>query len=275
MRDMNRYPPVTGDLKAFLDTALAEGVPVVYVSAGTVVFQSTDETQRRLDAFVSMGRSDRVRFVWSYKEGFEGLAVDRDLIYPSTFVPQQAVLNHPAVKVFMTHGGANSMMEMIYAAKAEDPGSSVVALCVPKISDQFNDCQFMLDHGFGLTLSPEADSDAVIATLRSLLANHADRADAVVVAKRRSEAAGMGPDAYGARRAVHLVEVTAKNGVRHLFPEICYWPLYALFGLDMLATGLFAAVVVLCTCRCLCRCCCRGGAGGSGSAGATSKQKTS
>ena len=24
----------------------------------------------------------------------------------------------------------------------------------------------MLDHGFGLTLSPEADSDAVIATLR-------------------------------------------------------------------------------------------------------------
>ena len=58
-------------------------------------------------------------------------------------------------------------------------------------------------------------------------------------------------------------------------PEICYWPLYALFGLDMLATGLFAAVVVLCTCRCLCRCCCRGGAGGSGSAGATSKQKTS
>ena len=106
----------------------------------------------------------------------------------------QAVLNHPAVKVFMTHGGtmdwatfgarlcsffgesvalfkhvmcegetdrtptirfffshfvlittiapfsrgvwgagANSMMEMIYAAKAEDPGSSVVALCVPKV----------------------------------------------------------------------------------------------------------------------------------------------
>ena len=36
-----------------------------------------------------MGRSDRVRFVWSYKEGFKGLAVDRDLIYPSTFVPQQ------------------------------------------------------------------------------------------------------------------------------------------------------------------------------------------
>jgi UDP:flavonoid glycosyltransferase YjiC (YdhE family) len=60
----------------------------------------------------------------------------------SSWVPQPAVLGHPAVTAFVSHGGQNSTNEGLTAGKA--------ILCMPFGADQPVNAQLIADKGFGL-----------------------------------------------------------------------------------------------------------------------------
>lgn len=59
-----------------------------------------------------------------------------------SWVPQPAVLGHPAVKAFVSHGGQNSTNEGLTAGKP--------ILCMPFGADQPINAQLIADNGFGL-----------------------------------------------------------------------------------------------------------------------------
>jgi UDP:flavonoid glycosyltransferase YjiC (YdhE family) len=66
-------------------------------------------------------------------------------VHISSWVPQPAVLGHPAVKAFVSHGGQNSTNEGITAGKP--------ILCMPFGADQPVNAQLIADKGFGLKVT--------------------------------------------------------------------------------------------------------------------------
>lgn len=66
-------------------------------------------------------------------------------VYTVQWAPQVAVLTHPAVSVFVTHGGMNGVAEATFARKP--------VLCMPLFSDQPDNCARLEARGAGLSLA--------------------------------------------------------------------------------------------------------------------------
>jgi glucuronosyltransferase len=95
----------------FLDEA-KDGV--IYVSFGTVIraaFMSDEKLQMFLNTF--KGRKEKVLWKWE-TETMDGKP---DNVMLSKWLPQQEVLAHPNVKLFITHGGQSSFQETLCHGK--------------------------------------------------------------------------------------------------------------------------------------------------------------
>merc|ERR1712137_191001 len=100
-------------LKEWLES---DSLPVVYMSMGSHLRDDTflpGAMVRITEAFSGDGSSYRllVSFGKNLGAGFG------DHVRFESWVPQYAVLSHPSVKAFVTHGGANSAHEGIYHGK--------------------------------------------------------------------------------------------------------------------------------------------------------------
>ncbi|MCL7023534.1 hypothetical protein MKW94_007010 [Papaver nudicaule] len=112
---------------------------VAYVSFGTVATLPPNELAALAEGLEESG----VPFVWSLKDhlvsqlpnGFLERTSTRGFIVPWT--PQQQVLGHDAVGVFVTHCGWNSVMESITAG--------VPMICRPFFGDQRMNCRMVSD----------------------------------------------------------------------------------------------------------------------------------
>ena len=76
--------------------------------------------------------------------------------------PQEAVLNHPAVGLFVTHCGWNSILESVVAG--------VPVLGCPVLSEQTTNCrQVCMAWGIGGELPQGAGSDEIAALMREMM----------------------------------------------------------------------------------------------------------
>ncbi|KAK8724674.1 hypothetical protein OTU49_011203, partial [Cherax quadricarinatus] len=85
---------------------------VIYFSLGSVTRSSSMPVQYR-DLFIQAFRRLPQRVIWKYEEELEDVP---DNVMISKWLPQQDILAHNNVKVFITHGGLLSMQEAIYHA---------------------------------------------------------------------------------------------------------------------------------------------------------------
>ncbi|KAI3976409.1 hypothetical protein MKX01_008267 [Papaver californicum] len=112
---------------------------VAYISFGTVTTPPPEELAALAEGLEESG----VPFLWSLKDhlvgqlpnGFLERTRKRGFIVPWT--PQQRVLGHNAVGVFVTHCGWNSVMESITAG--------VPMICRPFFGDQRINCRMVSD----------------------------------------------------------------------------------------------------------------------------------
>ncbi|KAI3842921.1 hypothetical protein MKW92_046704 [Papaver armeniacum] len=112
---------------------------VAYISFGTVTTPPPDE----LAALAQGLEESDVPFLWSLKDdllsqlpnGFFERTSKRGLIVP--WAPQQRVLEHDAIGVFVTHCGWNSVMESITGG--------VPMICRPFFGDQRINCRMVSD----------------------------------------------------------------------------------------------------------------------------------
>jgi len=151
-RELEKQIP--DDLFHWLEEARTLNESVIYVAFGSIVIPTRDHIKVLLDGFFmdssctfhARKDSSSLRVLWS----LGGLSIkdysletmnkeERYNIRFEKWVPQMAVLAHASVKLFVTHGGMESIHEVLYIGKP--------SIIVPFIGDQHSNARLSRDRG--------------------------------------------------------------------------------------------------------------------------------
>lgn len=150
--------PLHEELLSFIEGAGSSGV--IYFSLGSVA-QGRTMPQEYLDIFVNAFKKINRRVIWKYEEDLPGLS---DNVYRSKWLPQQDILAHPNVRVFISHGGGLSTQEAMY--------HSTPVLAIPIFGDQPKNGARIRNAGMGLDLKwEELTEDLLIQSLEEIISN--------------------------------------------------------------------------------------------------------
>ncbi|XP_059139409.1 UDP-glucuronosyltransferase 1A1-like [Physella acuta] len=140
--------------KTFVENATSG---VVVVSFGTYI---VDLPAPIYEKMVSAFRRLNLRVVWRVSEA----SPDPQQILTSTWIPQNDLLGHPNVKVFVTHCGQSSQYEALFHA--------VPTLCIPIFMDQTYNAERARSKGYGLTVDlKKATSDEIYSNIMEMYTN--------------------------------------------------------------------------------------------------------
>jgi MGT family glycosyltransferase len=179
-----------------------ESEGVVYIAFGTLATLEAWQAKALVE-----GLSDnRFRVLWSLPKSQQHLLP----ALPSSFriedfVPQQAVLSHPAVRAFVSHCGMNSINEALYWGKP--------ILGLPFFGDQHYNAARIVDLGVALKLDKQSfDSSEVRQKINHLLNNpsYTDAARQMAVVLKSTG---------GLDKAADIVETTLAEGISHEVPS--------------------------------------------------------
>ncbi|XVE86803.1 hypothetical protein DITRI_Ditri18aG0063600 [Diplodiscus trichospermus] len=86
----------------------------------------------------------------------------KDRGYITSWCPQEKVLSHPAVGVFLTHCGWNSLLEAV--------SHGVPLICWPFFADQQTNCRYACTKwGIGMEINPDVKRDEVEALVKEMM----------------------------------------------------------------------------------------------------------
>jgi len=128
------------DLEDFIQGSGEHGV--IYFSLGTNVRSNNlaeDRKKLLIETFASLPQ----RILWKFED--EELPEKPTNVLISKWFPQQDILAHPKVKLFITHGGMQSTIESIHHGKP--------MLGLPFFYDQFGNMEYIKKRGLGLVLN--------------------------------------------------------------------------------------------------------------------------
>jgi len=128
------------DLEDFIQGSGEHGV--IYFSLGTNV-RSNNLAEDRKKILIETFASLPQRILWKFED--EELPEKPSNVLISKWFPQQDILAHPKVKLFITHGGMQSTIESIHHGKP--------MLGLPFFYDQFGNMEYIKKRGLGLVLN--------------------------------------------------------------------------------------------------------------------------
>ena len=196
--------PLNPSLKEWLEAG-EEGTVVIYIAFGTLV--TLESWQAR--ALVEGLTNDRFRVLWSIPKSHQHILPN---VPPSfrieSFVPQQAVLSHPSVRVFISHCGMNSINEALYYGKP--------ILALPFFGDQFYNAARIIDLGAALKVNKDNLSSPKVRQQVDLLLNNQSYTD------KANKMSAILKSTGGRELAANIVESTIAVGISHLDPELVY-----------------------------------------------------
>jgi UDP:flavonoid glycosyltransferase YjiC (YdhE family) len=160
---------------------LSAGGRVVYISFGTMLRVDRELMRAMCDALAALG----LRGLWAIPAArapaLVGLTVPSHVrIEPH--VPQIAVLQRPEVVCCVTHAGAGTVQESLWAGKP--------LLCVPALWDQFYNASWVEHRGAGLRVAPHRATASSLRRALSLLVHQPSYAASARQLSRAFEAAG-------------------------------------------------------------------------------------
>mmetsp|Transcript_15272 Transcript_15272/g.23125 ORF Transcript_15272/g.23125 Transcript_15272/m.23125 type:complete len:568 (-) Transcript_15272:152-1855(-) len=145
---------------------------------------------------------------------------------------QDVILGHEATKVFVTHGGMNSVAESIT--------NQVPMLVIPMFNDQIPNSLRVIENNHGLNLDRRrADKKEFFQKLDDLTTNP----KYVESLARAVEENAIG--ASGASKAADYIEKIAKTGFAHLIPSEDTTPWYISTGFDVVCLVVVIPSIVL------------------------------
>ncbi|MEL7034858.1 MAG: glycosyltransferase [Cyanobacteria bacterium J06592_8] len=196
--------PLSPSLKEWLEAG-EEGTVVIYIAFGTLASLES----RQAKALVEGLTDSKFRVLWSIPKNQQHILPN---LPPSfrieSFVPQQAVLSHQAVHLFISHCGMNGINEALYYGKP--------ILGLPFFGDQVYNAARIVDLGVALRLNKEnLHSAEVRQKINSLLNNQSyqDKANKMSAILKSTR---------GRELAAEIVETTIAVGISHLVPELIY-----------------------------------------------------
>nr|XP_018909188.1 PREDICTED: 2-hydroxyacylsphingosine 1-beta-galactosyltransferase-like [Bemisia tabaci] len=206
------------DLKKFMDEA-QDGV--IYFSLGSFIQPSflSDQMKRVLTETL---KSVRQRVILKWPEKFDG---DPKHIFQKSWLPQTAILAHPNCELFITHGGINSLVEVMTAG--------VPTLGLPMFADQFHNVAYYEHIGVGLNAN--IDDNFTIEEFTRKINRILNTPSFVENSKRWAAIYGDLPET-SLERAVFWVEYVIRHkGAHHLKPASATMPFHEYMLLDAIA----------------------------------------
>lgn len=217
--------PLPQDLENFIAGSSPHGV--VVLSFGTLV---TGLSKDVANMFARVFSRLQQRVIWRFKGELALLGKNTKLV---DWFPQNDVLGHPLVRVFITHCGSSGTFEAIY--------NGVPVVAVPLFAEQVFNAAKLIQRGkmgrqidiFNVT---EAELQEV---LHDVLTNEQYKINAKHASRIMSD-----QPIPPRHKFLHLVNFTIRtNGAKHLFHERgIHMTWYQLLGLDVLVTALALAI---------------------------------
>jgi hypothetical protein len=195
--------PLSDPLVQFMKASSTAGV--VVVSFGSLIdFVPARIMTTFCDSFRGI-RSRGLRVVWKLKmnsEAKHGCNLENVMILP--WIPQNDLLADPRVRLFISHGGLNSLVESVYHAKP--------LIIFPFAFDQPANAVAAESKGYAIRMNiAEFTSDELIANIEQILNNATYRDKAELASRILRDK----PDT-AAERAGRMIEHVIKYGDRHL-----------------------------------------------------------
>ena len=222
-RPGNLLPP---NLQTFLDEA-RDGA--VVVSFGSFFDFIPENIARKFcSAFRSIGK---LRVVWKSK--VPDFCQKTENIEILSWIPQNDILAHPNTKVFITHGGVNSLIESVYHAKP--------VIVFPISNDQPNNAANAASKGYGIKMDLSSfTSDELAENInRTIASGSSFQVKAVLFSAILRDK----PE-KPAERVSFLIEHVIKHGDQHLRTGAYSLSLFQFIMFDIFAF-ITAAVVFL------------------------------
>jgi len=222
--------PSTGELapefRTFVDGAQNGTIIVSFGSIASglpdVLIHKLLESFRRLD-------EDGYRFVFRMKT-VDGFDIPQNVM-TSSWIPQNELLGHEAVKLFITHCGNSGQYESVFQ------GQPMIGF--PLFSDQHYNANRIKHKGFGIAMDFRTfTSEELVQNVRRIIADRSYK-DRVVKAAQIFRDDPQTP----AERAAYWIEHVCRFGGDHLRSASQDLPLYAYLMFDVLAFVLLVFVV--------------------------------
>ena len=226
--------PLTGDLLKFMDSS-PQGV--ILISFGSVVDELGTPALKKL--FTALEKLEE-RIIFKSKQKVDNAP---DNVHVVDWMPQNDLLAHPNMRLFVTHGGMNSYIESVY--------HGVPLLVAPFAIDQHGTAALVKSQGFGEILDlNDFTSGQLKSTINTIIGDTHYKNTAMKLSAIYREL-----QASGLRDPVFWIEHVIKYGASHLRSHAYDMPFYqyAMFDVSvfMVACGLLVAVVMFLFCRCI------------------------
>jgi len=219
------------DLKKFMESH-PEGV--VLVSFGSTLSASQMSPEQQL-MFQEAFRDLALPVIWKW-DG-EDLSGMPDNVFISNWLPQNDLLAHPNLKVFVTHGGLLSTQEALY--------HNVPLVGTPLGMDQMANMRRAEKNGFGIVLDFKTlTKERLVSSIKKAFTDknmHESMAKMHKLFTDYSLQGGQSP----MERAVSAFNFVLENkGIEYFKPprELLDTPLYAVYGYDVVLFLLFIVV---------------------------------
>ncbi|KAK7869407.1 hypothetical protein R5R35_000703 [Gryllus longicercus] len=241
--------PLPQELRAWLDAAPAEGF--IYFSMGSNL-RSADMPAAKREAFLRAFAALPQRVLWKWEE--DTLPGQPPNVRLAKWLPQQDILAHPKLRLFITHGGLMSTQEAVY--------HGVPVVGIPIFGDQQLNMNRAAAAGIGVALNfQDVTAEALGATLRRVLGDATYRQ-----AAKRLSAVFHDRPRPPMEEAVYWTEYVIRHGGAHHLRsaalEVGWWQYLLLdVAAALAAAAALVAALAWLAARALLRRLCGGGGG--------------
>ncbi|XP_068211135.1 UDP-glycosyltransferase UGT5-like isoform X2 [Palaemon carinicauda] len=221
--------PLPQDLQEWIEGAGDDGF--IFFSLGSVV-KSTDLPEENRQMLVKVFSSLKQRVLWKWDaDSMPGLPPNVKIM---KWLPQQDILGHPKLRLFMTHGGLFSTYESIYH------GTPILGL--PVFADQLSNMREVERQGWGkLILWNEMTEDLLLQKMTTVMDNEQVR-QYVQMQSSIMKDQPMSPQ----ETVVFWTEyVIRHNGAKHLRSPIADLPWYIIYNMDVWSMVVLIMLLVL------------------------------
>nr|XP_043881674.1 UDP-glucuronosyltransferase 3A1-like [Solea senegalensis] len=158
------------------------------------------------------------------------------------WLPQNDLLGHKNARLFITHGGQNSLLQAVY--------HGVPVLGIPLFGDQFDNVLKAESKGLGLSISPtDITRERLHSTIKTLIHDIRFKSTALSISKiHRSH-----PVAPALRLIQWVEHILHSGGGDHLLPTSLSQPWYQRCLLDVMLLLFLGLLVPVVLCWTLCR----------------------
>ncbi|CAE7467441.1 UGT2B20 [Symbiodinium natans] len=237
--DVKKMEPFPPEVESWLES-VPEGMPVVYVSYGTMVRLTAERVAATLSTLTSTEHFTLWALPKTQQVGLPDTLPSSIMIHH--WIPSARALAHPKVKAFVSHCGGNSAVECMAMGKP--------LIGYPQFGDQMAVCQRIADAGAGIT-GPQGGW-VQAEDVRHVLAEprYAVRAQTM---SRLLEKFG------GTSRAADLLEMAAAGDLAPLRTPLEGSTSSSFFmaGYDLVIYAQLLAFALMFMCMRCCACCCR------------------